>query len=59
MKVGDLVRLSLRKTRRGIGYEEQIGVVLKVTINNVVTVNFAGIVVHLGIEDVEVISESG
>jgi hypothetical protein len=59
MKVGDLVRLSLRKTRRGIGYEEQIGVVLKVAINNVVTVNFAGIVVHLGIEDVEVISESG
>ncbi len=58
MKVGDLVRLSSRKTRRGIGYEDKIGIVLKVAINNVVTVDFAGVRVYLGIEDVEVVSES-
>lgn len=58
MKVGDLVRLSSRKTRRGIGYEDKIGIVLKVAINNVVTVDFADMRVYLGIEDVEVISES-
>lgn len=58
MKVGDLVKLGRHKTRRGIGYEDKIGIVLKVAINNVVTVNFAGIVVHLGIEDVRVISEA-
>ena len=57
MKPGDLVRLSSRKTRRGIGYEDKIGIVLKVAINNVVTVNFAGTSVYLGIEDVQVISE--
>tara|TARA_R100000005_G_scaffold95318_2_gene76347 strand:- start:69 stop:248 length:180 start_codon:yes stop_codon:yes gene_type:complete len=58
VKVGDLVRLSSRKTRRGIGYEDKIGIVLKVAINNVVTVDFAGVRVYLGIEDVEVVSES-
>ena len=58
MKVGDLVRLSPRKTRRGIGYEDKIGIVLKIAINNVVTVNFAGTTVHLGREAVEVVSES-
>ena len=58
MKVGDLIRLSASKTRRGIGYEDKIGVILKVAINNVVTVNFAGTTIHLGIEDVEVVSES-
>ena len=58
MKPGDLVRLGRHKTRRGMGYEDKIGIVLKVAINNVVTVNFAGMTVHLGIEDVKVISEN-
>ena len=57
MKPGDLVILSPRKTRRGIGYEDKVGIVVKVARNNVVTVNFAGTSVHLGIEDVQVISE--
>ena len=57
MKVGDLVRLSSRKTRRGIGYEDKIGIVLKVAINKVATVDFAGVRVYLGIEDLEVVSE--
>jgi hypothetical protein len=58
VKVGDLVKLGRHKTRRGMGYEDKIGIVLKVAINNVVTVNFAGTTIHLGIEAVEVISES-
>ncbi len=58
MKVGDLVRLGRHKTRRGIGYEDKIGIVLKVAINNVVTVDFTGMRIYLGIEDLEVVSES-
>ena len=58
MKVGDLVVLSPRKTRRGIGYEDKIGVLVHIAINKVVTVNFGGATVHLGAEDVEVISDS-
>ena len=57
MRPGDLVRLSSRKTRRGIGYEDRLGLVVKVAINNVVTVDFAGTQVYLAIEDVEVVSE--
>ena len=57
MKPGDLVRLSSRRTRRGIGYEDRLGLVVKVAINNVVTVDFAGTQVYLAIEDVEVVSE--
>ena len=59
MKVGDLVRLSSRKTRRGIGYEDQYGIVLEVKINRTVTVDFSGLTIYLAIEDVEVVSESG
>ncbi len=58
MKPGDLVRLSLRKTRRVIGYEDKIGIVIHAAINRVVTVDFAGTQVYLGFEDVEIISES-
>ena len=58
MKPGDLVKLGRHKTRRGIGYEDKIGIVLKVAVNNVVTVDFAGMIIHLGIEDVRVISEA-
>jgi hypothetical protein len=58
VKPGDLVRLSLRKTRRGIGYEDKIGIVIHAAINRVVTVDFAGTQVYLGFEDVEIISES-
>ena len=57
-KPGDLVRLSPRKTRRGIGYEDKIGIVIHAAINRVVTVDFAGTQVYLGFEDVEIISES-
>lgn len=58
MKPGDLVRLSLTKTRRGIGYEDKIGIVIHAAVNRVVTVDFAGTQVYLGFEDVEIISES-
>lgn len=58
MKPGDLVRLGRHKTRRGMGYEDKLGLVVKVAINNVVTVDFAGVRIYLGIEDLEVVSES-
>ena len=58
MKPGDLVRLSLNKTRRGLGYEDKIGIVVHAAINKVVTVNFDGTQIHLGFEDVDIISES-
>ena len=57
IKVGDLVRLSMRKTRRGIGYEDKLGIVLKVAINRVATVDFAGTTIYLGVEEVELVSE--
>ena len=57
-KPGDLVRLSTRKTRRGIGYEDKIGIVVVAAINRVVAVNFEGTQVYLGFEDVDIISES-
>ena len=58
LKPGDLVRLSPRKTRRGIGYEDKIGIVVHAAINRVATIDFAGIQVYLGFEEVEIISES-
>jgi len=58
VKPGDLVRLGRHKTRRGMGYEDKLGLVVKVAINNVVTVDFAGVRIYLGIEDLEVVSES-
>jgi hypothetical protein len=41
-----------------MGYEDKLGLVVKVAINNVVTVDFAGVRIYLGIEDLEVVSES-
>ena len=58
MKVGDLVRLSSVKTRRGIGYEDKIGIVIRAAINRVATVDFDGTQVHLGFEHLDIISEA-
>ena len=57
MKVGDLVVLSPRKTRRGMGYEDKVGVVTKI-VSLTVAVNFAGSTVYLNAGDMELISES-
>ena len=62
MKVGDLVRLSMRKTRKGRLYEDMIGVVTKVYAPDVVGFTFAKVTFDteytFNITDLEVISES-
>ena len=40
MKVGDLVRLSMRKTRKGRSYEDMIGVVTQIYPADVVGFTF-------------------
>ena len=62
MKVGDLVRLSLRKTRKGMPYEDMIGVVINVYPRDVVGFTFVKVAFDteymFNINDLEVISES-
>jgi len=66
MKIGDLVRLSMRKTRKGRLYEDNIGVVTKVehligievATERRVTAVFAGIPFTFSLSDLEVVSES-
>tara|TARA_Y100000310_G_scaffold317899_1_gene371324 strand:+ start:129 stop:320 length:192 start_codon:yes stop_codon:yes gene_type:complete len=63
MKVGDLVRLSMRKTRKGRPYEDMIGVVTQVHPADVVGFIFVKAVFDteytFNINDLEVISEAG
>ena len=62
MKVGDLVRLSLRKTRKGMPYEDMIGVVINVYPRDVVGFTFVKVAFDteytFNINDLEVVSES-
>ena len=62
MKVGDLVRLSLRKTRKGRPYEAMIGVVISVHPRDAVGFTFVKAVFDteytFNINDLEVVSES-
>lgn len=62
MKVGDLVKLSLRKTRKGRAYEDTIGVVTQVYPTDAVGFTFAKAVFDteytFNINDLKVISES-
>ena len=62
MKVGDLVRLSLRKTRKGMPYEDMIGVVINVYPRDVVGFTFVKVAFDTeytyNINDLEVVSES-
>ena len=61
MKVGDLVRLSMRKTRKGRPYEDMIGIVTKVYSPDVVGFTFVKVVFDaeytFNLNDLEVISE--
>ena len=61
MKVGDLVRLSMRKTRKGRPYEDMIGVVTHVYPSDGMGFIFAKAVFDtertFNINDLEVISE--
>ena len=66
MKVGDLVKLSPRKTRRGMPYDDKVGVVTSIVgedasqPHNFVDVNFGGgIRWTFGSHELVVISESG
>jgi len=61
VKVGDLVRLSMRKTRKGRPYEDMIGIVTKVYSPDVVGFTFVKAVFDteytFNLNDLEVISE--
>ena len=62
MKVGDLVRLPMRKTRKGRPYEDTIGVVTQVYPADAVKFTFVKAVFDteytFNITDLEVISEN-
>jgi hypothetical protein len=66
MEVGDLVKLSPRKTRRGMPYDDRVGVVTHIAgedvsqPHNLVEVNFGGgIKWTFSSHELVVISESG
>jgi len=64
VKVGDLVKLAMHKTRKGMPYDNTIGVVIKVeqmrlTTNlTIVKAVFDGMPYTFSIGDLEVISEN-
>lgn len=60
MKVGDLVMLSTRATRKGMRYEDEVGLVIGVhaTQNTsivIITANFSGEICELPLKDLMVI----
>jgi hypothetical protein len=61
VKVGDLVKLSLRKTRKGMPYDDTIGVVTEVYVRSqgwIATATFDGVSYTFAFSDLQVISES-
>ena len=61
MKVGDLVKLSQKKTLRGMPYENRVGLIvdfhiIKDTNVAIATVNFSGELYELAVKDLRVIS---
>jgi len=59
MKVGDLTKLSIRKTRKGLPYESKIGLITKVHVQELwgcVDVNFGGVSYRFKHTDLEVVS---
>ena len=63
MKVGDLVKFSLRKTRKGMPYEDTIGVVTQIYPADAVGFTFVKAAFDteytFNVNDLEVISEAG
>jgi len=63
VKVGDLVRLSMRKTRKGRSYEDMIGVVTQIYPADAVGFTFVKAAFDteytFNVNDLEVISEAG
>ena len=58
MKPGDLVVLSSRKTRKGMSYEEKIGIVISVDDHKIIKANFGGQDIYFNDFELVVISES-
>ena len=63
MKVGDLVKLAMHKTRKGMPYDNTIGVVTKVKTTGdgwtIVTTVFDGSTYTFSLSDLRVVSEAG
>ena len=63
MKVGDLVKLSMSKTRKGMPYDNTIGVAIKVKTTDdgwtIVTAVFDGTPYTFSLSDLRVVSEAG
>ena len=62
MKVGDLVKLSMSKTRKGIPYDNTVGLVTKIELNErgwIATAVFDGAPYRFSFSDLRVISEAG
>ena len=60
MKVGDLVRLSIQKTRKGLPYESKIGLVIKILTQEqqgLIAVNFGGVMYTFKRTDLVIASE--
>ena len=58
MKPGDLVVLSSRKTRKGMSYEEKIGIVISVDDHKIIKANFGGQDIYFSDFELAVISEN-
>ena len=58
MKPGDLIVLSSRKTRKGMSYEEKIGIVISVDDHKIIKANFGGQDIYFNDFELVVISES-
>ena len=61
MKVGDLVRLSMRKTRKGMPYDDKLGLVVEVKMcppGWMAAVDFNGLLYTFNMCDLDIVSES-
>ena len=58
MKPGDLIVLSSRKTRKGMSYEEKIGIVISVDDHKIIKANFGGQDIYFNDFELAVISEN-
>ena len=62
MKIGDLVRLSTRKTRKGLTYENMIGLIVDMSRDPVLgyvmcSVNFGGVLYNFNITELDVVDK--
>jgi len=60
VEVGDLVRLSCRKTRKGFRYENMLGLIVEISNDFpdvAYAVNFTGTIIWLGKADLSIVNE--